>query len=69
MGMPGFDSSMLVLQSSIGKDVIPIQNIHSAIIDNKLIAKISQGETLGTRQDAKVVKFVPVAEQELELAA
>jgi len=30
---------------------------------------VSQGETLGNRQDAVVRSFVPVMEQELELAA
>lgn len=42
--------------------------IHATTIDNDLIASsLSQGETLGNRQDAVVRLFVK--EQELELAA
>jgi hypothetical protein len=68
-GVLGFDMVVVGTQSSIGKYVIPIQNMHTKTIDNaKATLIVSQGDTLGNRQDA-VVRKMNVEVQELELAA
>lgn len=44
--------------------------IHATTIDNdSIMSSLSQGETLGNRQDAVVRSLVSAKEQQLELAA
>lgn len=48
MGMVGFDIVVLLLQSSIGKYSIPIQNMNATISDTtKVVPMFSQGVNVG----------------------